>query len=203
MAAQGCAICARVAAALAHEEAGSIPAASIPRSPAILKGCWVFLCPRFLHVPSVCPSGVSSPERRAAGERIALRERYARLLLPCLWERPAQQLRPNPVAASAPSPVPPSPLLKALGSPWSFASARTRGERSPFETRARVALGSGRREELCDQLLRHLELAPGAHALEDWKHLLPEQAQRFFRGALGLEDGGDLEKSNRALTHVA
>jgi hypothetical protein len=25
--------------------AGSIPAASIPRSPAILKGCWVFLCP--------------------------------------------------------------------------------------------------------------------------------------------------------------
>jgi hypothetical protein len=35
--------------------AGSIPAASLPRSPANSPGCWVFLCPRFLHVPQCFP----------------------------------------------------------------------------------------------------------------------------------------------------
>ena len=45
----------------------SIPAAAIPRSPANLKGCWAFCCPLVFHVPPMGPSGVSSPERRAAG----------------------------------------------------------------------------------------------------------------------------------------
>ncbi|RYZ17356.1 MAG: hypothetical protein EOO70_02165 [Myxococcaceae bacterium] len=59
-----CASCLRFPIAL---PAGSNPAFGTSSGPAISTGCWVFLCPHFLHVTSVCPSGVSSPKRRAAG----------------------------------------------------------------------------------------------------------------------------------------